>query len=60
MLAIAPEEPLLWRDAAALNERLERYAAALQCYERLAALLPEGEAAREVRAAMAAVRARLQ
>jgi regulator of sirC expression with transglutaminase-like and TPR domain len=59
MLRIAPDEAAQWRDAATMHERLGRLGDALRCGERFLALVPEGEAADRVRAAMAAIRARL-
>lgn len=59
MLRLAPEEALLWREAAEINQRLDRVAAALKCYERFLVLFPHGEAAARARAAMGQLRARL-
>jgi len=59
MLRIAPDTALLWREAGALNQRLDRVAAALRCYERFLALTPGGEAASRTRAAMEELRSRL-
>lgn len=59
MLRIAPDHAHLWREAAVLNQRLDQFAAALRCYERFLALVPEGEAAGRARAAIDALRTRL-
>jgi regulator of sirC expression with transglutaminase-like and TPR domain len=59
MLRIAPNEPLLWRDAGLMNQRLDRVAASLTCFERYLKLVPEGEAAERVRTAMDELRSRL-
>jgi regulator of sirC expression with transglutaminase-like and TPR domain len=59
MLRLAPAEAVLWREAAELNQRLERVAAALRCYEQFLTLVPQGEAARRARATMGQLRARL-
>lgn len=59
MLRIAPDHADLWRHAAMLNQQLDRVSAALRCYERFLAQIPAGEAADRVRAAVDALRARL-
>lgn len=59
MLRIAPGEAPLWRDVALMHERLDQVAAALRCYERFLDLMPDGEAAVRVRAAMEELRSRL-
>jgi regulator of sirC expression with transglutaminase-like and TPR domain len=59
MLRIAPDAALLWRDAALINQRLDHVAAALRCFERFLALVPQGEAAERVRTAMGELRTRL-
>lgn len=59
MLRLAPDEALLWRDAAEVNQRLDRVAAALKCYERFLKLFPHGEAATRARTVMGELRARL-
>ncbi len=59
MLRIAPDHASLWREAALLNQRLDHVAAALRCFERFLALVPEGEAAARVRDAVDELRARL-
>ena len=59
MLRIAPDTAMLWRDAAVLNERLERVAAALRCYERFLDIVPQGDAAARTRAAIEGLRSQL-
>jgi regulator of sirC expression with transglutaminase-like and TPR domain len=59
MLRIAPDTAMLWRDAALINQRLDQVAAALRCFERFLALVPQGEAAERVRTAMGELRTRL-
>ncbi len=59
MLRIAPDMASLWLEAAAANEQLDHVGAALRCFERFLALVPEGEAADRVRTAMADLRGRL-
>jgi regulator of sirC expression with transglutaminase-like and TPR domain len=59
MLRIAPDHAELWRQAAVMNQRLERVAAALRCFDRFLALVPEGDAAARVRGAMDELRTRL-
>ena len=59
MLRVAPDVVLLWRNAAALNQALDRVAAALRCYGRVLDLVPAGEMAARTRAAMDDLRARL-
>lgn len=59
MLRIAPDDVALWRDAATKNEWLDRVAAALRCWERVVALVPEGDGASRARTAMEGLRARL-
>jgi regulator of sirC expression with transglutaminase-like and TPR domain len=59
MLRIAPDHADLWRQAAVMNQRLDRVGAALRCFERFLTLVPEGEAARRVRGAMDEIRTRL-
>ena len=59
MLRIAPDAAMLWRDAALINQRLDHVAAALRCFERFLALVPQGDAAERVRTAMGELRARL-
>ena len=59
MLRIAPDSSLLWREAALMNQRLDRVSAALRCFERFLKLVPQGDAASRVRAAMDELRSRL-
>ncbi len=59
MLRIAPDHAELWRQAAAMNQRLDRVAAALRCYERFLVLVPGGEVSTQVRATIGTLRARL-
>lgn len=59
MLRIAPGHADLWWQAAAMNRRLERHGAALDCFERYLTLVPEGSAASRARAAISALRGRL-
>ncbi len=59
MLRIAPGEAGLWREAALMNQRLDRVTAALHCFDRFVALMPSGEAAARARAAIDELRARL-
>ena len=59
MLRIAPDHAALWREAALINQRLDHVGAALRCFEKFLALVPEGEAASRVRSAMDDLRARL-
>ncbi|MDJ0387822.1 transglutaminase-like domain-containing protein [Roseomonas sp. E05] len=59
MLRLAPDVAALWREAALMNQRLDRIGAALACLERFLALVPEGEAAQRARAMAAELRQRL-
>ncbi len=59
MLRIAPAQAVLWREAAVMNQRLDRVAAALRCFERYLALIPPGEAADRARSAAEELRSRL-
>jgi regulator of sirC expression with transglutaminase-like and TPR domain len=59
MLRIAPDHASLWQQVALLNQKLDRFAAALRCFDRFLALVPEGEAANEVRAISGSLRGRL-
>ena len=59
MLRIAPDVAPLWREAAQLHQRLDQVTAALRCYARLLDLVPEGESATRTRAAIDALRGRL-
>jgi regulator of sirC expression with transglutaminase-like and TPR domain len=59
MLRIAPDHAELWRQAAVMNQRLDRVGAALRCFDRFLALVPEGDAAARVRGAINELRTRL-
>ncbi len=59
MLRIAPDHAELWRQAATLNQRLDRVGAALRCYDRFLAIVPTGAAADRVRATVGGLRAQL-
>jgi len=59
MLRIAPDHADLWRQAAVMNQRLDRVTAALRCFERFLMLVPEGDAASRIRGAMDELRTRL-
>ncbi len=59
MLRFAPDHAELWRQTALMNQGLDRVGAALRCYERFLTLVPEGDAAAQVRTAMGLLRARL-
>jgi regulator of sirC expression with transglutaminase-like and TPR domain len=59
MLRIAPDHASLWQQVALMNQKLDRIAAALRCFDRFLALVPEGDAAREARVAADALRGRL-
>lgn len=59
MLRIAPDHASLWQQVALLNQTLDRIGAALRCFDRFLALVPDGDAAKEARAAVAALRGRL-
>lgn len=59
MLRIAPDAAALWREAALMNQRLERIREALACIERFLALAPSGAAAEEARQLAGSWRARL-
>ena len=59
MLRIAPDSAAQWREAAVMNQRLDRVAAALRCYDRFLGLVPEGEAASRARLAADELRSRL-
>ena len=59
MLRFAPDLAELWRQAAVMNQRLDRVTAALRCFERFLALAPEGDAAGRIRGAMEELRTRL-
>jgi regulator of sirC expression with transglutaminase-like and TPR domain len=59
MLRIAPDHAGLWRQAAVMNQRLDRVSAALRCYEHFLTLVPEGDAASRIRGAIDELRTRL-
>src|SRR5690348_7608296 len=59
MLRMAPDHADLWRQAAVMNQRLDRVGAALRCFEQFLALVPEGTAANRIRGAMEELRTRL-
>jgi regulator of sirC expression with transglutaminase-like and TPR domain len=59
MLRFAPDHAHLWRQAAVMNQRLDRVGAALRCYERFLLLVPEGEVAVRIRGAIDELRTRL-
>jgi regulator of sirC expression with transglutaminase-like and TPR domain len=59
MLRIAPDHANLWRQAAVMNQRLDRVGAALRCFDRFLDLVPEGDAASRVRGAVDELRSRL-
>jgi regulator of sirC expression with transglutaminase-like and TPR domain len=58
MLRIAPDAADPWRQAAFMNQRLDRVADALRCFERFLALVPEGDAAIRVQGVIRELRAR--
>jgi regulator of sirC expression with transglutaminase-like and TPR domain len=59
MLRFAPGEAALWREAAVMNQRLDRIGKALSCLDRFLVLVPEGEAAGRARAMAMELRQRL-
>jgi regulator of sirC expression with transglutaminase-like and TPR domain len=59
MLRFAPDTAALWREAALMHQRLDQVAAALRCFERFLAIVPQGDAAARARAAMDELRSRL-
>jgi regulator of sirC expression with transglutaminase-like and TPR domain len=59
MLRLAPDHAGLWREAALMNQRLERIGAALACLDRFLELCPEGEQAARMRAVAEELRHRL-
>jgi regulator of sirC expression with transglutaminase-like and TPR domain len=59
MLRIAPAVASQWREAALMHQRLDQVSAALRCFDRFLALVPEGEAALRVRATIDELRSRL-
>jgi len=59
MLRIAPDQAELWRQAAMLNQQLDRVSAALRCFEHCLRLVPRGETASRIRSMMDGLRGRL-
>jgi regulator of sirC expression with transglutaminase-like and TPR domain len=59
MLRLSPDHATLWREAGLMNQRLERIAAALNCFDRSLELEPVGEAASRIRAMAEELRHRL-
>jgi regulator of sirC expression with transglutaminase-like and TPR domain len=59
MLRFAPDQAELWRQAAMLNQQLDRISAALRCFERCLRLVPRGDVATRIRSAMDGLRGRL-
>ena len=59
MLRLAPDHGALWREAALMNHRLDRYGAALACLERALEIEPQGDGAARLRALAAELRQRL-
>lgn len=59
MLRLSPDHAILWREAGLMNQRLERIAAALTCFDRSLELEPVGEAANRIRAMAEELRHRL-
>jgi regulator of sirC expression with transglutaminase-like and TPR domain len=59
MLLIAPDQAELWRQAGAMNQKLEQMAAARDCYQQFLKLVPEGSAANGVRAQLDILRSML-
>ena len=59
MLRIAPDHASLWQQVALLNQKLDRIGAALRCFDRFLALVPDGAAAREAKAIAETLRGRL-
>jgi regulator of sirC expression with transglutaminase-like and TPR domain len=59
MLRFAPDTSSLWREAAVINQRLDRVGAALKCYDRFLTLVPQGDVADRVRTAADELRTRL-
>jgi regulator of sirC expression with transglutaminase-like and TPR domain len=59
MLRIAPDHASLWQQTGIVNQKLDRIAAAVRCFERFLALLPDGETARDVQALIGSLRGRL-
>jgi regulator of sirC expression with transglutaminase-like and TPR domain len=59
MLLIAPDQAELWRQAGAMNHKLDQVAAARDCYVRFLDLVPEGSVANRVRAQLDILRSML-
>jgi len=59
MLRIAPDHASLWHQVALLNQKLDRISAAIRCFDRFLALVPDGEAAREAKSIAESLRGRL-
>lgn len=59
MLRVSPDHAELWRQAAMLNQHLDRVSAALRCFERCLALVPRGDTAARIRSRMDGLRGRL-
>ena len=59
MLRVSPDQAELWRQAAMLNQHLDRISAALRCFERCLMLVPRGDSAARIRSAMDGLRGRL-
>ena len=59
MLRIAPTHAELWRQAAAMNQRLDCVGAALHCYKAYLELVPDGEIADQVRLQVGELQSRL-
>ena len=59
MLLLAPDHAALWREAALMHHQLDQVSAALRCFARFLDLVPQGETATQTRAAMDALRTRL-
>ena len=59
MMRGTPDEARLWREAGRLNQREDRVAAALHCFERFLTLVPQGADAARVRLEVEELRARL-
>ena len=58
-LLIAPSDAALWRQAAMINQQLDRVGAAIECFERCLALRPAGAGTADLRAAVDELRTRL-
>lgn len=58
MLRVAPDAADSWRQAAFMNQRLDRITEALRCFQRFLALVPEGDAAIRVQDVIQELRSR--